>query len=241
MRLKGTTIRLLVLLVCFWVAGGLESSAWAEGKMQGLSAEAAVKPREALTRALRAYVAASLQIDETAVVVRVLSPLEGAPGPLDADSIRHVGAGKPVGRVVFLVGSVRLTAEVDAFKEVLVASRYLRRNHVLEEGDCALHSIRLAGPEARYLEDARVVVGKRLTRPVMTRLPITEDVLAPPYVVRQGERITIQYLHGLLSILAVGIAKEDGHIGASIRVTNTDSKKELWGKVVDAGTVQAGP
>jgi flagella basal body P-ring formation protein FlgA len=54
-------------------------------------------------------------------------------------------------------------------------------------------------------------------------------------------RITIRYQSGSVRILALGVAKEDGAIGGNIRVTNLDSKRDFWARVVDDETVQVGP
>jgi flagella basal body P-ring formation protein FlgA len=142
--------------------------------------------------------------------------------------------------VTFLVGSARVQADVEAVKEVVVASRFLRRNQVMEQADVVRTAIRLIWPEGRYLENVDLVVGKRVTRSVPAHFPITEDALGNPYTIRQGAQITIQYLQGPLKVVAVGVAKEDGPAGARIRVTNLDSKKELWARVVDGETVQVG-
>ena len=195
---------------------------------------------EVVTAALRAHVADGLQIDPAAVTIRIMSPLDRVEiGP--ATAISHVGAGSPVGRVTFLIGSARVNAEVEAVKEVVVASRFLRRNQVMEQADVVRTAIRLIWPEGRYLENVDLVVGKRVTRSVSAHFPITEDALGNPYTIRQGAQITIQYLQGPLKVVAAGVAKEDGPAGAKIRVTNLDSKKELWARVVDSQTVQVGP
>jgi flagella basal body P-ring formation protein FlgA len=189
--------------------------------------------------ALRAHVAHSLQLDSSAVTIRILSSLDRLtirPGA----SINHVGSRRPVGRVTFVVGSARITADVEAVKEVLVASRFLRHNQVLEGADLTLASIRVAWADARYLAKPEQAVGKRVTRTVPLHFPVTQDVLADPYTIRKGARISIQYVSGALKVLALGIAKEDGPLGASIRVTNMDSKKDLWAKIVDGETVRVG-
>jgi flagella basal body P-ring formation protein FlgA len=143
--------------------------------------------------------------------------------------------------VTFLMGTARVQAEVEAVKEVVVASRFLRRNQLMEEGDLMMTAIRLTGPAGHYIDNLDLAVGKRLTRSISARLPITEDALGKPYMIRQGARITIQYVQGALKVLALGTAKEDGPAGASIRVSNLDSKKDLWARVVDSQTVQVGP
>jgi flagella basal body P-ring formation protein FlgA len=196
--------------------------------------------QEGVTTAIQAYVADGLQIDPAAVTVRIMSPLDGLvlrPVP----PISHLGSGSPVGRVTFLMGTARVQTEVEAVKEVVVASRFLRRNQLLEEGDLMMTAIRVSGPAVRYIDNLDLAVGKRVTRSVSARLPITEDALGKPYMIRQGARITIQYVQGALKVLALGTAKEDGPAGASIRVSNLDSKKDLWARVVDSETVQVGP
>jgi flagella basal body P-ring formation protein FlgA len=189
--------------------------------------------------ALRTHVAHFLHLDSSAVTVRILSSLDGLtirPGA----SINHIGSGSPVGRVTFVVGSARITADVVAVKEVVVATRFLRHNQVLEEGDLTLAPVRVAWADARYLATPEQAVGKRVTRTVPSHFPLTQDVLAEPYTIRKGARISIQYVSGALKVMALGIAKEDGPLGASIRVTSMDSKKDLWAKIVDGGTVQVG-
>ena len=195
--------------------------------------------QDEIMSALRAHVGHSLQLDPAAVTIRILSSLDGLtirPGA----SINHIGSGSPVGRVTFVVGSARITADVVAVKEVVVATRFLRHNQVLEGGDLTLASVRVAWADARYLATPEQAIGKRVTRTVPSHFPLTQDVLAEPYTIRKGARISIQYVSGALRILALGIAKEDGPLGASIRVTNMDSKKDLWAKIVDGETVQVG-
>ena len=193
-----------------------------------------------LLNALRGHVADALQVDPEAVSIRLLSSLDGL-ALRPAAGISHIGSGNPIGRVTFLIGTARVSADVEAKKEVVVASRFLRRNQVVEDGDVTVTGVRLLWSAGRFLEYPELAVGKRLTRNIPSHFPVTQDALGEPYAIRQGMRITIQYLSGPLRVLALGIAKEDGAIGASIRVTNLVSKKDLWAQVVDAETVQVGP
>ena len=206
-----------------------------------LSAEKVkISQEEGVATAIRSYVAKGLQIEPAAVTVRIMSSLDSLVlRPIPA--ISHLGSGSPVGRVTFLMGTARVQAEVEAMKEVVVASRFLRRNQLVEEGDVAMTAIRLTWPAGHYIDNPDLAVGKRVTRSISARLPITQDALGQPYTIKQGARITIQYVHGALKVLALGTAKEDGATGASIRVSNLDSKKDLWARVVDSETVQVGP
>jgi flagella basal body P-ring formation protein FlgA len=207
----------------------------------GFAAQKVVKSQEELiASALRAYVARGLQIEPDAVTIRIMSLPDGfafRPGA----TISHIGLGSPLGRVTFVIGLARVQAEVEAVKDVAVASRFLRRNQLLEETDVSMASVRLVRPDSRYIANPQLAVGQRVTRSLPARSPIAEEALGQPYAVRQGARITIQYVQGPLKVLALGTAKEDGPAGASIRVSNLDSKKDLWARVVDSQTVQVGP
>jgi flagella basal body P-ring formation protein FlgA len=195
---------------------------------------------EVVASSLRAYVAHGLQIQPAAVTVRIMSSLDGLAISPRA-TISHIGLGSPLGRVTFVIGLARVQAQVEAVKDVAVASRFLRRNQLLEEADVAMASVRMTRPDSRYMANPDLAVGQRVTRSVPARVPLTEEALGKPYAIRQGARITIQYVQGPLKVLALGIAKEDGVAGMSIRVSNLDSKKEISAKVVDGETVQVGP
>ena len=131
--------------------------------------------------------------------------------------------------------------DVATSKDVLVAARWLRYNHVLEEHDLTHAPVRLTNAHSRYLEEKASAVGKRVLRAVQSGMPITDDLLGEPYVIRRGARVTIAYATGPLSIQTGGIARDDGAIGSAIRITNSESRRELWGQVVNGDTVQVGP
>jgi len=195
---------------------------------------------EAVTSALRTYVARALQIEPAAVTLRIMSPVVD-PALRPGAAISHIGLGSPIGRVTFVIGLVRVQAQVEAVKDVAVASRFLRRNQLLEQADVVMASVRLIRPDSRYMTNSELAVGQRVTRSVPARAPLTEEALGKPYAIRQGTRITIQFVQGPLKIFALGVAKEDGSTGMNIRVSNLDSKKELWARVMDGNTVQVGP
>jgi flagella basal body P-ring formation protein FlgA len=233
MRRAAIFLLAVVLMMTVLLGLSLAYGALVEEKTPALQSEAVVK-------ALRVHVADVLQADVATVSVRILSLPEGI-SITPTTVVTHTGSGNPIGRVTFLVGTARVMAEVEALKEVVVAKRFLRRNQVLEEGDLMVGQVRLAWSDARFLEAPELAVGKRLIRAVQSRYAVTEDVLGEPFTIRQGARLTIQYLSGPLKVMAQGVAKDDGPIGGTIRVTNLDSKKELWARIVSADTVQVGP
>jgi flagella basal body P-ring formation protein FlgA len=234
---KNVATALTVFVLALGLAMAPQGSAEEKNAREQKSARTS---SEDILNALRAHVADVLQIEPDAVAIRLLSPADDV-RLHPSTPITHAGTGKPVGRVTFMIGGFRINTEVEARKDVVVAARFLRRNQVLEQGDLTITPVRVVWSEGRYVVYPEIAVGKRLTRNIPSRFPVTEDVLGEPYTLRQGMRITIRYQSGPLRVLVMGIAKEDGAVGASIRVTNLDSKKDVWARVVDDETVQVGP
>ncbi len=233
--MKGRSTSQLVVLAATVIIGvmGLRGPGFAGDRT-------VASQEETVASALRGYVAHGLQIEPSAVTIRIMSSVDGLtihPGA----KISHIGLGSPLGRVTFVIGLSRVQAQVEAVKDVAVASRFLRRNQLVEEADVVMASVRMVRPDSRYVANPDLAVGQRVTRSVSARVPLTEEALGKPYAIRQGARITIQYVQGPLKVLALGIAKEDGVAGMNIRVSNLDSKREVSARVVDGETVQVGP
>jgi len=60
----------------------------------------------------------------------------------------------------------------------------------------------------------------------------------PVPVVHRGDDISMAVTTGTMSLLATGIALQDGGIGERIRVRNIESGKVVFGEILDAGTIR---
>ena len=68
--------------------------------------------------------------------------------------------------------------------------------------------------------------------------PIKLTALRRPFVVRKGDRVMIEAKMGGLSIQTAGVTKGNGELGQTVTVSNTDSGKDVRGKVVGPGVVR---
>jgi flagella basal body P-ring formation protein FlgA len=84
------------------------------------------------------------------------------------------------------------------------------------------------------LED---IVGRTLKKDVTAGTVITYSMLDDPVVIQKGEIVNIVAENKKLMVQAKGKAMEKGRVGDSIRVKNTLSEKEIFGKVVDDNTI----
>lgn len=197
--------------------------------------------------AIRSYVAGRLASNERDIRVRLVQPPEGESAPGEVVEVREGTPNGLLGRVVFLVsfrpsgkpiGYQWVTAEVEMIRPVVVSVRSLRRSEVIKPEDLEIRSIgvvRAAGP---YLADPSMLIGKRVVRAVAPGMPISLEMVETAPLIRSGDRVTLVVETGGLRIATVGKAKEEGFLGRSMAILNLDSRKTIYGEVVDASTVK---
>lgn len=131
--------------------------------------------------------------------------------------------------------SIRI--EVEALADIVVCAGTLRRGEILNAADV----------ELRYQDISRVkdpifsleeVIGKRLKRSVRLGEPLQQMQVEFPPVIKRGERVTIQVESQGLMLSATGEAKQDGQVGETIQVMNSNSHKDILCQVVAPGLVK---
>jgi flagella basal body P-ring formation protein FlgA len=136
-----------------------------------------------------------------------------------------------------LLKHVRLKIEPIIQKKVAITSRSLKRGEAVTEAD-----IRWEWREARNVAPSTVVgrlpVGAVLRTNVQQGEALDSNRLDAGIAVRRGERVSIRVVGPGILITAKGVAQEPGRIGQSIRILNTDSKKEVFGTVIGNENVE---
>lgn len=138
-------------------------------------------------------------------------------------------------------GPVRLTVTGMAIEmtDVVIANRSLRQGEVLSEEDLALLAVpRSRAPAAQASKQA--LLGKEMTRSLGrgTALQVTD--VQEPTLVRRGDTVMIVYRRDSLVLSVVGEALSSGARGEAVRVLNTKTRRNLEGRIIDAGTVEVG-
>lgn len=137
-----------------------------------------------------------------------------------------------------LVRSFAVTAEIEAFANVLVTAREMPAGASVTESDVRLETFRLSRPASAYIRDAETLRGVALTRETATGTPLTSDMLASVAVVKPGDPVRIEASAGGVKIVVNGEAKAAGRIGDRISVKNIQSGTLLQAYVVDKGLVK---
>ena len=108
---------------------------------------------------------------------------------------------------------------------------------ILPAGDATVASLATA-PRAsgRITAPLIVTVGD-----AETRVLVSARVVCPAPVVAAGARVRIVVVIGAVRASAPGIVAQPGRIGDEVRVTNIETRVQLRGRVIDAGTVEVRP
>lgn len=135
------------------------------------------------------------------------------------------------------VRSSWVTAEIEVWVDVVLASKPLKERQMLGADDIYIGRKELSRLPAGYLDDIRQVSGKRVKRFVGPNSVLTENILEEPPLFKRGEKVFIIAESEALKVTAMGVAGEDGYRGHPVKITNLQSRKEVVGVVVDDGTV----
>jgi flagella basal body P-ring formation protein FlgA len=131
----------------------------------------------------------------------------------------------------------RVVGTIDIYVDMVVASRPLMPRHIIAAEDVTIQraSLNEAGPGAAM--DTQAVLGMRTRSAVPMGAPLDLTRLEKAPLVRLGEVVLMVYDGGGMRITAKGRAEQTGYMGSRIRLTNLASKREVYGKVVDSGSV----
>jgi flagella basal body P-ring formation protein FlgA len=137
-----------------------------------------------------------------------------------------------------VVQTVKALADVTALIDVTVATRAIRIDETIQPDDVTLTRMPLVATTRQYATDVDEVIGKRAVRPLASHAPISMTALGQPFLVRKGDRVTIEAKRKGLLVQTIGITKAVGQVGQIVTVTNQDSGKDLRAKVVGPGLVR---
>ncbi|MCF6289669.1 MAG: flagellar basal body P-ring formation chaperone FlgA [Desulfobacterales bacterium] len=132
--------------------------------------------------------------------------------------------------------NLALRTDLEALAPVAVAAISLPRGAVIAPGDVRMVERDLSGLRQPCL-DAGSLVGKKVRRTLRAGEVLLKGLLKTPPVVRRGDLVTMTLRSGGMVLTARGAARENGVTGATIRVRNNASHKEILCRVTGPGTV----
>ena len=130
------------------------------------------------------------------------------------------------------------TATIEILGPVVVTRKPLGRHKPITEDDIELQTMDLSDLPAGVVNDPATVLGKRTRRAIGAQTPLRADLIELPPLVKRGDMVMIVAESNGLKITTLGQVKKRGRLGERIPVINMDSKKILYGRVIDSNTVK---
>jgi flagella basal body P-ring formation protein FlgA len=131
-----------------------------------------------------------------------------------------------------------VNADIDVSQKVVVCNKTLQRNHVITPDDIRLDTISLKEFPEDVITDPLEAIGKRTQRTIDINSPVRFKLLEIMPLVKRGDLVTIVAESDTVKITTQGVAIETGGKGEMVKVVNTGSQKEVYGKVKDTRMVE---
>lgn len=136
------------------------------------------------------------------------------------------------------VRRISAMTQIEAFADILVASKDLTLGGKISATDFSIENRRLEKPLANYIRNIENLRGFNLTKNLSAGTVLTTDAVVSAAVIKTGDSVQIQAQSGNLKIIINGEARANGKIGDRISVKNTQSGALLQAVVLDEKTVK---
>ena len=134
--------------------------------------------------------------------------------------------------------SFYLTASVDHWREVAVASRSIRRGDMLTGADIQRDRRRLSGTGLSAVDAPESVIGMVARRPIRAGDIIRSSQLAAPLAIKRGDTVKIKASNTSIAIVTSGEALSNGSVGQQIRIRNLNSERVIRARVTGPGEAE---
>jgi len=130
-----------------------------------------------------------------------------------------------------------VTGRLSQIKPVVVAAKRLERGHTITPADVTLRDMDVFGLQPGVMTSVTQVSGMVMTRTIDKGGCVTRGEFRQAPAIEKGSVIKLVAQKNRLSIVTLGISKEDGYPGQPVMVRNLTSGKLVRGLVRADGTV----
>ena len=136
-----------------------------------------------------------------------------------------------------IYSSLGLTFDIKRFRRVVVATDGIRSGNVIRNDDVHIASVEVDRRFDNTFTSLDDVVGMEVKRSIRPGDVITEKSIKKRSAMLKGDRVVILIKSYGLEVRSKGVCQEDGGYGDIIKVMNLDTKKMLFGNILNAGIV----
>lgn len=121
--------------------------------------------------------------------------------------------------------------------KIFVLNHYGKKGDVIRAGSVAIRETQFNENKPGYPSKLDDIVGRTLKKDVAEGTVISYSIIDDPVIIQKGEIVNVIAENKKLVVRTKGKAMEKGKLGDSIKVRNTLSEKEIFGKIVDDSTI----
>jgi flagellar basal body P-ring formation protein FlgA len=133
---------------------------------------------------------------------------------------------------------IRINTKVLVSQKVVKTIRAVRRGEILSKEEIKIETIQTERPLKNAITNINFALGYEATRDISIGKVIIPNYVKKPALGNRGDKILIMAKKGGMTITTPGILKEDGYEDAMVQVLNMESKKIIYGRLVDSNTVK---
>lgn len=133
--------------------------------------------------------------------------------------------------------SKTVTGRLHAMAEVPVLKSQLSADDIISIEDITHVRMRAAALGNNVITSAEDIVGLTPRRGLSAMKPLTPSDIVLPLSVKKGDLVTIVLQNGVMNLTLQGRAMQNGSVGETVRIVNTNSNRMLEGTVTGPQTV----
>lgn len=133
---------------------------------------------------------------------------------------------------------IHVAAHIDGEVDVLIARHPIPRGTMIQNTDLEFVLRRYSQLSHGYYGSANLLKNTEAKRNIKAGQVLSPGLVKAQKLVTRGQHITIIAENGPLILRAKGKALMDGQQGQTIKVTNLNSKKLIYARVISAGIVK---
>jgi flagellar basal body P-ring formation protein FlgA len=133
---------------------------------------------------------------------------------------------------------IRLNTKVLVSQKVIKTVRGVRRGEILSNDKIKVETMQTERPLKNAITNIDSALGYEATRNISIGKILIPNLIKRPALGNRGDKILIMAQKGGMTITTPGILKEDGYEDSMVKVLNMESKKIIYGRLVDSNTVK---
>ncbi len=131
-----------------------------------------------------------------------------------------------------------VTGRLSQIKPVVIAAKRLERGQTITPADVTLRDMEVFGQQPDVMTSVDQVSGMVVTRTINQGDCLTRGEFKRAPAIEKGAVIKLVAKKNRLSIVTLGVSKEEGYPGRLVTVQNLTSGKQVRGLVTEGGTVE---